>query len=313
MLKHYRKLPEVEYAEPNYTMKAFYTPADPYFNAYQYGPQVIQAPGAWDITTGTPAVKIAVVDTGVQPDHPDLAGKMLPGRDYVDGDGVAQDGNGHGTHVAGIAAAATDNGRGIAGMAPRAAILPVRVLGNDGDGSMAAVANGIVYAANQGAQVINLSLGAPVSATTLANAVQYAWDRGSVLVAAAGNDSSSAAHYPANYPNVIAVASTNRYDARSSSSNYGRWVEVAAPGEDILSTYPGGYYAYMSGTSMAAPHVAGLAALLAAQGRSNADIRQRILGSSDPVPGTGTYWQYGRVNARRAVQEAAGDPAGVVQ
>lgn len=302
MLNAYRDLPEVEFAEPNYLFSASVTPNDPFFASYQYGPQRIQAPSAWDVTQSNPAVKIAIVDTGVQPDHPDLRGKLLQGYDFVDNDNTPSDGNGHGTHVAGIAAAVTNNGIGIAGMAPLASILPVRVLDNSGSGDLANVARGIVYAAQQGAQVINLSLGAPVSSSTLESAIQYAWSRGAVIVAAAGNEGTSRLNYPAAYANVIAVASTNERDQKSGFSNYGQWVEVAAPGENILSTYPGGYYAYLSGTSMAAPHVAGLAGLLAAQGRTNVQIRNAILSTSDPVAGTGVYWLYGRVNASRAVR-----------
>ncbi|WP_281890341.1 S8 family peptidase [Paenibacillus sp. YYML68] len=302
MLRAYVKLAEIEYAEPNYTFKSFAMPNDPYFSNYQYGPQRIQAPEAWDITAGAAEVRIAVIDTGVQLNHPDLAGKLTNGYDFVDGDSQPEDRNGHGTHVAGIAAAVTNNGGGIAGVAPLVSIIPVRVLGDDGNGSLSAVADGIVYAANQGAQVVNLSLGSPYSSLTLQNAVQYAWSRGSVIVAAAGNDGSSVPSYPANDANVLAVASTNETDVKSSFSNYGTWVEVAAPGEDILSTYTGSYYAYLSGTSMAAPHVAGVAALLASQGRSRDQIRAAIIGTAEPIRGTGTYWKYGRVSALRAVQ-----------
>jgi thermitase len=300
MYNHYNGLSEIEYAEPNYTFKASYTPNDLYYS-YQYGPQMMQTPSAWEVTQSTAAVKIAILDTGVQLKHPDLAAKLVNGRDFVDGNLSPNDRNGHGTHVAGIAGAVTNNAAGIAGVAPLASIMPVRVLGDDGSGSLIQIANGIIYAVNQGAQVINLSLGSEAGARTLQNAIQYAWDRGSVIVAAAGNDNSSVPNYPAYYPNVIAVASTSPADTKSSFSNYGSWVEVAAPGDTILSTYPGSRYAYLSGTSMASPHVAGLAALLAAQGRSNSQIRAIILRTADPVQGTGEYWQYGRVNAARAV------------
>lgn len=301
MLKSYGKLKEVDYVEPNYIYKASYIPNDTYFS-YQYGPQKIQTPSAWDVTQSSQTVKIAIVDTGVQLNHPDLASKLLPGYDFVSGDTVPNDGNGHGTHVAGIAAAVTNDGRGIAGVAPLASILPIRVLDDNGSGSLSSIANGIIFAANQGAQVINLSLGATQGAATLQNAVDYAWNKGAVLVAAAGNDGVNIPNYPAYYNNVIAVALTTSADYRSSFSNFGRWVEVAAPGSDILSTYTGSYYAYLSGTSMASPHVAGIAALLAAQGKSNAQIRTAIHNTADPIPGTGTHWVYGRVNANRATR-----------
>ncbi|MFD2611492.1 S8 family peptidase [Paenibacillus gansuensis] len=301
MMSKYNKLDEVDYAEPNYKFQAFLTPNDTYFQAYQYGPQRISAPSAWDVTTSSSNIRIAVIDSGVQLNHPDLSGKLLPGYDFVSRDGLPEDGNGHGTHVAGIAAAATNNARGIAGIAPNASILPVRVLDNSGSGSLATVANGIIYAADQGAQVINLSLGSTSGALTLQNAINYAWNKGAVLVAAAGNDGVSTPNFPAYYTNVIAVASTDETDNKSPFSNYGSWVEVAAPGSAILSTYTGGYYAYLDGTSMASPHVAGLAALLAAQGWTNLQIRNVICNTSDPISGTGIYWRFGRVNAARAV------------
>jgi thermitase len=163
------------------------------------------------------------------------------------------------------------------------------------------VASGIEYAADQGAQVINLSLGGPFDSSTLQNAVNYAWNHGSVLVAAAGNESSSAPSYPAYYSNTISVASTTSSDTLSYFSNYGSWVDVAAPGSSIYSTYPTNSYATLSGTSMATPHVAGVAALLAGQGKSNSQIRAAIENTADQISGTGTYFAHGRVNAYKAV------------
>ncbi len=302
MMEKYMNLPEIEYAEPDYKVKAFYTPNDPFFPGYQYGPQRVGAPAAWEVSQSSSNIIIAIVDSGIELSHPDLAGKLLQGYDFVDGDAVPADSNGHGTHVAGIAAAITNNARGIAGMAPFASILPVRVLDHNGNGSMSTVASGIIYAANRGAQVINLSLGSPYDTSTLQYAVSYAWSRGSVLVAAAGNDGLPTPNYPANYPNVLAVAATDAYDFKTPFSNFGTWVDVAAPGASILSTYLGGNYAYLDGTSMAAPHVSGIAALLAAQGRSNTQVHDIIRTTSDPVLYTGIFWIFGRVNADRAVR-----------
>jgi len=302
MIAEYKKNGNVEYAEPNYYFHAMWTPNDPAFSSQQWGPQKIQAPAAWDITRGSSSVKIAIVDTGVQANHPDLNGKVVNGYDFVDDDTVAQDGNGHGTHCAGIAAAVTNNGTGIAGVAPNATILAVRVLNNSGSGTLDDVAAGIRYAADAGAQVISLSLGGSSGTSTLQSAVDYAWSRGSVVVAAAGNSNTSAPSYPAYYSNAIAVASTTSSDTRSSFSNYGSWVDVAAPGSSIYSTYPTSTYATLSGTSMATPHVAGLAALLASQGRSNSNIRAAIENTADAISGTGTYWVHGRVNAYNAVR-----------
>ncbi|MCM3781791.1 S8 family peptidase [Neobacillus mesonae] len=303
MLNQYSKHDLIEFAEPNHEYRAIYTPNDPFYPGYQYGPQKVQAPAAWDITQSAGGIRIAIVDTGVQLNHPELAGKLLPGYDYVDWDPNPSDGNGHGTHVAGIAAAATNNGLGIAGMAPLASIIPIRSLDNSGSGLLSSVANGIVYAANNGAHVVNLSLGSPANDSFLEAAVQYAWDRGAVVIAAAGNENTSSPVYPAYLPGVVAVASVNASDVKSGFSNYGSWVDVAAPGDQIVSTYLGSSFAYLSGTSMAAPHVAGLAALLASQGRSNINVRDCIVFTCDPIPGTGTYWAHGRINALRAVQQ----------
>ena len=300
LIKIYNKLEEVEYAEPNHMLKAFYTPNDPFF-AYQYGPQKVQAPDAWDVTTSNGNIKIAIIDTGVQLNHPELAIKLWPGYNFVEGNLNPNDGSGHGTHVAGIAGALTENSLGIAGIAPSASIIPVRALDNSGNGTLSNIANAITYSTNAGAKVINLSLGSSQGSITLENAINYAWNQGVVIVAAAGNEASNTLTYPAAYQNVIAVASTDINDQKSDFSNYGTWVEVSAPGSTILSTYTGSYYAYLSGTSMACPHVAGLAALLAAQGKNNVQIKNTILSTCDPVPGTGLYWTYGRINANRAV------------
>ncbi|WP_369903086.1 S8 family peptidase [Bacillus manliponensis] len=293
--------PYVEYAEPNYYFHAFWNPNDTYFNN-QYGLQKIQAPQAWDSERSAPGVKIAIIDTGVQSSHPDLAAKVTHGHDYVDNDNRSDDGNGHGTHCAGIAGAITNNNVGIAGVAPQASIYAVRVLNNQGSGTLAAVAQGIREGADSGAKVISLSLGATTGGTSLQQAVQYAWNKGAVIVAAAGNSGNTRANYPAYYNEVIAVASTDSADRKSSFSNYGSWVDVAAPGSSIYSTYTGNSYRSLSGTSMAAPHVAGLAALLANQGYNNVQIRQIIETTSDKISGTGSYWTHGRVNASKAVQ-----------
>ncbi len=300
-IKEYEKSPEVEYAEPNYIFTTQWTPNDSLFPDLQWGPKKVQAPAAWDVTKSDSNTSIAIVDTGVQYDHPDLSGKVVRGYDYVDNDWDPYDGNGHGTHAAGIAAAITNNTRGIAGMAPDAKIYAVRVLDDSGSGTLQNVANGIIHAADNGADVISLSLGSPNDSITLKEAVDYAWSKGVVVVAAAGNDGSSQPTYPAYYSNAIAVAATDSDESKASFSNYGSWVDVAAPGVNIYSTYTDNSYASLSGTSMATPHVAGLAGLLDAQGRSASQIRAAIENTADPISGTGTYWSKGRINAYRAV------------
>jgi thermitase len=302
VVKALSKNPNVEYAEPNYTFQSTWTPNDTYYSGYQYGFQTTDTDLAWDITKGNSGQEVAVLDTGVDYNHPDLDSKVLLGYDFVDNDYTPYDLNGHGTHVAGTVAAETNNAQGVAGMAPNTNILAVRVLDANGSGSLADIADGIEYAADAGAEVINLSLGCNCSTTTLKNAVNYAWNKGVVVVAAAGNDGVSTTFEPASYTNAIAVAAVDRYDQLASFSNWGAsWVDVAAPGVDIASTYPNNRYVYMSGTSMASPHVAGLAGLLAAQGRSASQIRAAIENTADNTSGTGTYFKHGRINSYNAV------------
>jgi len=318
--------PLVEYAEPNGIAHALLDPNDPYDNTtcypssrhgcvLQWAWGKVEAYAAWDTTTGGTTVRIAVVDTGVDNSHEDLPA-VVAQRDFVNNDSNAEDDNGHGTHVAGTIGALTNNGTGVAAANWAVALLSVKVLNREGSGSYAAVANGITWAADNGARVINLSLGGTVPSTTLRNAVNYAWNKGAVLACAAGNSGTSQRHYPAAYERCIAVAATDEQDAKASFSTYGSWVDVAAPGVHILSTMPNsavyltsqyGYlqtYDSLNGTSMATPHVAGLAGLVWARGActSASCVRSRIEETADPIPGTGTYWRWGRVNYRKAVQ-----------
>ena len=237
-------------------------PSDDTYRSLQWALTKLGAETAWPRTSGA-GVTVAVIDTGVAA-VPDLSGQLLPGVDYVTGSGNGTaDAAGHGTHVAGIIAARANNGLGIAGLAPSVKILPVRVLDADGSGYDSDIANGIVYAADHGASVINLSLGGPGYSSVLAQAVSYALSKNVVVVAAAGNakQSGNAASYPAALPGVLAVAATDSSDAVAPFSNTGSYVKVAAPGVHVLSTVPGGY-AYGDGTSMASPYVAAAAALV---------------------------------------------------
>lgn len=211
---------------------------------------------------------VAVVDTGVDGSHPDLAGQLTAsGADFVTGavgvsGGGQVDPNGHGTHVAGVIAAVRGNSVGVAGLAPAAKIMPLRVLDADGSGWSSHIAKAIIYATDRGADVVNLSLGGPTEDPTTTVAANYAMTKGVPVIAAAGNEraTGNAPSFPAAVPGVIAVASTDVDDSSSAFSNTGTYVDVAAPGGRIISTVPAGY-AYMSGTSMATPHVAAIAAL----------------------------------------------------
>ncbi len=289
----------VEYVEPNYIYTASWVPNDPR-RTDQYAWGRIQAYDAWDIERGNTTTVIAIVDTGIQQNHPDLDAKMVAGWDFVDGDAVPDDGHGHGTHVAGTAAAETNNGVGGAGMCPGCLLMPVRVLGNDGRGTTANIANGITFAANNGVRVINLSLGGTTDSQALKDAVNNAWTRGGFLACAAGNSGDTTQHFPAAYDTCFAVANTNSSDGIASTSTRGDWVDVAAPGSSIYSTWINSGYNTISGTSMAAPHVSGLAGLLASKNFTNRQIWSQICNTSDRISGTGTHWRCGRINAYRA-------------
>lgn len=260
-MKRIRNTSGVRYVETEqYVFATDVIPNDPAFNG-QYALKSIRAPQGWMYSTGEPSIVIAVLDSGVQMNHPDLQSKLVGGYDFVDGDAIPQDGFGHGTHVAGIAAAATNNGTGMAGVSWGARIMPVRVLDNFGGGFMANVALGIHWAVNNGAHVINLSLGGINYSAVLESAVEYAYNNNVLLVGSAGNGGGNLVLYPAKFPQVIAVGASNINNTPASFSNYGPELELAAPGDSIYSTLPGGY-GFRTGTSMSAPHVSGLAAVL---------------------------------------------------
>jgi serine protease len=299
----------VELDAPVYALDAPTGP-DPY-RAGQWDLTRIQAPTAWSTSTGA-GVTVAVIDSGVDAAHPDLAGQVLPGIDLVAGTtGTSIDPNGHGTHVAGTIAALTGNGLGVSGVAPHARILPVRVLGANGSGSTSAVANGVTWAADHGADVINMSLGSSTQVSALTNAIAYARSRGVVVIAAAGNSRStgSPTAYPGADPGVVAVAATDSADNYASYSNRGGYVDLAAPGSGIISTYPGGGYVSMNGTSMASPHVAALAALLKAYDTTAGPDRiEQAMQSSAVDLGTAgkdADYGYGRIDAVAALAALA--------
>ena len=295
--------PAVESVDYNYVRKISFTPDDPRFGD-QYGLPQTRFPGAWDTVRGGPEADIAVLDTGVDAAHPDLGTKVVLQRNFTTSPetSVASDNAGHGTHVAGIAAARTNNGKGVAGSCPGCDLLVAKVV-SGGGANDADVVDAIEWATDRGAEVVNLSLGGPGRSDALENAVNYAWNNGVVVVAAAGNFDTSVKEYPAAYPRAIAVAATNKNGLRWYESNFGAWVDVASPGAGIVSTYPGGGYRTLSGTSMSSPHVAGLAGMLAAQGRSASGIRTRLQSTATDLGADGkdNLYGHGRINAYRAV------------
>jgi type VII secretion-associated serine protease mycosin len=270
----------------------------------------------WPTTRGS--VTVAVVDSGVRGDHEDLAGKVLKGIDYVSGGDGRTDPNGHGTHVAGIIAAAAGNGIGIAGAAPGVKILPVRVLDASGSGYSSNVAQGIIWAADHGAKVINLSLGGTTPSSGTQTAIQYANKKGAIVLAAAGNDGDGANQplYPAAFPETVAVAAVASNLAHASFSNWGSYVDIAAPGDHIVSTF--GFarnsYADMSGTSMATPYASAAAALVASiNPKLNATgIRNNLEGAAiDLGPaGVDPWYGHGLIDPHAAVLRATPKPAG---
>ncbi|MFH1894234.1 MAG: S8 family serine peptidase [Candidatus Zixiibacteriota bacterium] len=337
MVELFRGKPEVEYAEPNYIFHAFMTPNDPYYS-YQWHMPMINMETAWDQSTGT-GVVVAIVDCGVAYENygafaqaPDLAGTdFVAGYDFVNSDTHPNDDNGHGTHVAGTVAQTTNNGVGVTGVAFNCSIMPVKVLDSQGSGYLSDVADGIIWAADNGADVINMSLGASSTTSTLQNAVQYAYGMGVTIVCAAGNAGTPVAQYPAAYTECISVSAV-RYDkALAYYSSYGSTIDICAPGGDVTvdqnsdgygdgvlqQTHDGvnystfSYYFYQ-GTSMASPHVAGVAALLLAKDGSLTpqQVRDAIEGSAEDLGAAGwdQSFGYGLVDANAALQSLTPTP-----
>ncbi len=333
-IKEHLARKDVVYAEPNYIAYALMVPNDPYYK-YQwnldnpaYGG--IQMQKAWDISSGA-GVTVAVVDTGIRKGT-DLASTcFVPGWDYVNNDSDPIDDNGHGTHVAGTVAQSTNNSLGVAGVAYKSCLMPVKVLNSVGSGTYTQVANGIYYAADNGAKVINLSLGGSSDSATLKDAVAYAYNKGVTVVAAAGNDSSNVLIYPAAYDEyVIAVGATQYGETKAPYSNYGPSLDLVAPGgntsvdqnkdgyaDGVLqqtftktgTTITWGYY-FFQGTSMAAPHVSGVAALLIAKGNATTpdEIRAALQETAEDKGTTGRddIYGYGLVDAFAALNWISG-------
>ena len=310
-LRAYASLGEVEYAELNYLYYVFGVPNDPFISSqyalYSERSYGINAIGAWDIERGKNSVIIAIVDTGVDYDHEDLKGKVIKGYDFANNDYDPKDDNGHGTHVAGIAAAMTNNGIGVAGVCQGCSILAIKAISADGSGANSWIANGIANAVNLGANIINLSLGGLDNSNTIRLAIQQAAQHGVLIVAASGNDGSGVPLYPAALPEVMAVGATNKYGDKASFSNYGSHIAVVAPGEGIYSSLTGNRYDAWNGTSMASPHVAGLAGLIWSRNPSltNQQVRQLITETASDlgVGGRDTYFGYGEINALAALQQ----------
>lgn len=318
--------PDVEYVEKNYIVYADLTPNDPRYGQQPYL-SVIDAPLAWNSQTGVSNVVIAVLDTGVEGTHEDISGKLLPGCNVLGsftqsscGSNV-DDNNGHGTGVAGTAAAKTNNGLGAAGVCWNCAILPVKVLGDGGSGTLADTVEGIMfarqYALNNPTKrvVINMSLGRNCQSSGVTqseqDAINEAWNAGVLIVASAGNDGNSNLQCPAAADHVIAVSATTNSDTKASFSSYGSFVDLAAPGVNIMnavgtSNVAGSFYGYWSGTSFSAPIVSGVSGLVWSVNNSltNAEVDQILRDTAENI-GSSLYFGEGRVNADFAVDLAS--------
>ena len=341
-----RKNPKIESIEPGYIVHTDFTPNDSFTywewalnntgqNAGVYGKD-IKAFTAWNVNQGSNNMVVAVLDSGVQTNHPDLVNKFyrdgannIIGYDFSNGDSDANDDNGHGTHVAGTIGAQSNNSVGVAGVCPNCKIMPVKFLDYTGSGSTSDAISAIYFAVNNGAKVINNSWGGAPYNSVLQSAIDYAYNNGVIVVASAGNDNTSIPAYPAAYNHVISVASTDSSDRKSSFSNYGSWVDVSAPGSSILSTILTGAnlggscsdasfapasdgYGYCSGTSMSAPIVSGVAALIASQYPTYTpdQIKSQIKNTADNIDASNPAYigqiGLGRVNAYRALTTQIG-------
>ena len=322
------KEPAVDYAEPDYLAKFASVPDDPRYSE-QWGLSKIAVEGAWDQSMGSPSIIVAIIDSGIDLAHEDLTPNLwvnpgeipdngmdddnntfvddVQGWNFVDSTNIVQDYIGHGSLVSGVAAARINNTTGIAGVCGNCHIMPVKVSQFSGFANYSDIAAGVAYATQKGARVINISLGGYSNSTTLRNAITTAVSQNIVVVAGAGNDNSSSPFYPAAYENVIAVAGTDQDDLKTISSNYGTWVDVSAPGQDILSTTLGDYSSD-SGTSYAAPFVSGAAGLLLSMHPewTPAMVRGQFAHTSDNIeslnPGYEGLLGSGRLNATLALQ-----------
>lgn len=323
---------DVEYVEPNYTMRAFSLPNDPHYK-YQWNMQQLKVAEAWNITMGSAAVKVAVVDSGVAYNLDDLASTRFDlqnDHDFVENDDDAYDANGHGTHCTGTIAQSTNNNVGTVGIAPGVTILPVRVMGATGVGDLAKVAQGIVWAADHGADIVTLSLGGGQATNTMRDALKYAYNRGVTIFAATGNTGKGTVAYPAAYDEYVIAVGATRYDKQKASySTYGSSLDIVAPGGDMTVDQNGDgkpdgilqetiagrlmfrtdytpTYQFFQGTSMACPHAAGVAALLKSYkpDATPSEIRDAIQNTAEDLgsPGWDSKYGHGLINPVAALK-----------
>ncbi|SPP99478.1 Serine protease, subtilase family [Candidatus Sulfobium mesophilum] len=299
--------PHINYVENNYFIEPMLIPNDPSFTS-EWHLVKISAPQAWDVSRGSAGATIAILDSGVDPAHPDLAGKLVGGYNFRANNTDTHDVYGHGTKVAGSAAAIANNGIGVAGVAWESTIMPLVVADSTGYATWSALASATTWAADRGVRVLNMSFGSPTGSSTLQNAINYAWNKGALIFAAAGNSANSTPNFPASGQNVVAVSATASTDSLASFSSYGSWVDISAPGASILTTTNGGSYGSVSGTSFSSPIAAAVAALVIGTNPSltNVQVEQILKENADDLGTSGfdQYFGYGRVNAYKSVLAA---------
>ena len=327
LIELWQEDPSVIQMEPNYTYSkqvrqnpvekenVFKTyrkipmPNDEFYKEYQWNLSQVFAEDAWPFSIGEESIPIAIIDSGIDPEHIDLTGKIIEGYNAFEGNEDYHDEHGHGTHVAGIAGAITNNMDGIAGVSWNNPLLAVKVLDHNAEGNSFSIAKGIIWAVDHGAKVINLSLGDSHNSEIMHDAILYAYKNDVVLIAASGNDNVEEPMYPAAYSEVLAVSAVTPHGEKAFFSNYGDYIDVTAPGEHIPSTFPGDQYVIMSGTSMASPHVAGMAGLIRSINPelTNEEVYQLIRETSEDLGDKGydPYYGHGLINIKKAMEAAS--------
>jgi hypothetical protein len=298
--------PMIDFVEENCQIPPSVIPNDPYFGSEWHLTQ-ISAPQAWDVSTGNANVIVAVLDSGVDPNHPDLASKLLPGYNFNDNNDNTTDVYGHGTMVAGIAAAVTNNSRGVSAIAWQSKILPIRVTDTDGYTTYSLLAKGLTYAADRGAKTATMSFRI-FGGSALSSAAKYFTDKGGLAVAAGGNTGTNQSD-PDN-PYILSVSATTNTDSLATFSTYGPFIDLSAPGVSIWSTTRGGGYGSGSGTSFSTPLTAGLAALIFSANPTLTPYQVEQIMESTAVdlgtPGYDSYYGWGRIDASKALSAATG-------
>lgn len=302
--------PNVEFVEYNFIAKEHLVPNDPMYSSQWFLPNIAAEEG-WNICTGSAEITIAILDSGIDHGHPDLVGKIVSGWNFLEDNDNTSDVRGHGTSVAGAAAAFSNNIIGVAGVAWENTIMPLLVANNLGWTYYDDAADAIIYATDNGAKIINMSFGGSSNSSTLQNAINYAWESGVIIIASAGNEENNILNYPASCNNVMSVSATNSTDALAYFSSYGSAIDITAPGQAIYTTSWYSNYGSVSGTSFSSPIVAGLAALILSVNPdlTNAQVVELIEQNADDLGDAGwdVYFGHGKINVYNTLIAASGE------